>query len=90
MFPNLLSDPIVPPPQQFASDTTPATIYGVIDGTNAVFSTGVVLRRAQIWKNGKLMTLNVGCAFGAPTQYVLFLAGHIPQPGDTLLIYGWI
>lgn len=88
--PNLLSDPIVPPPQMFTSQGTVPTLVGLIDGTNAVYSTGVVLRRAQIWKNGLMMTLNVDVVFGAPSQYVKFLDGHIPQTGDSLLIYGWI
>lgn len=86
--PNLLSDPIQAPPQQFSSQG--GTIAGLIDGTNTVFSIGPQVRRAQVWKNGLLMTLNVDCAVGVPSRYVTFLAGHIPQPGDKLLIYGWI
>lgn len=73
-----------------SGDEIPSTIQGAIDGTNAVFSVGPMLRRAQVWKNGLLMTLNVDCAVGVPSRYVTFLAGHIPQPGDKLLIYGWI
>lgn len=68
----------------------PSTIQGTIDGTNSVFSVGPVLRRAQVWKNGLLMTLNVDCSGGNSSRYIVFLAGHIPQPGDKLLIYGWI
>jgi hypothetical protein len=74
------------PPQTFS--TFNGTIQGVLDGTNTMFSTGVVLRRAQIWWNGVLMTLESDCTFGS--RSLLFLGTQIPQAGDVLTIQGWV
>lgn len=66
----------------------PPTLLGILDGVNAAFSTGVVLRKAVAYRNGVRMTLNVDVV--AAGQYVIFLAGQIPQPGDLLVVLGWV
>lgn len=81
----MTSSPIAAPPQQFSS--TDGTITGAIDGVNAVFLLGVVLRRTSVWKNGLLMTLNTDCAAGG--RSIVFLAGRIPQAGDVITVEGY-
>jgi hypothetical protein len=66
----------------------PGTIIGPIDGTNRIFHVGVVLRRAQIWRNGVLMTLNYDVSFG--NRYMVFSVGQTPQVGDSIMMFGWI
>jgi hypothetical protein len=59
-------------------------VQGVIDGTNTVFTLGVIFSRAMVFKNGQGMTLNVDCVCSGRT--VLFLPGRVPQPGDTITV----
>lgn len=77
------------PEQVGFGDSTvyPGTILGVIDGANRTFSLGVELRRAQIWRNGVLMTLNVDVFFGG--RYMLFSEPQTPVPGDYIMLFGW-
>lgn len=63
------------------------TIFGKLDGINRSFSFGVNLRRASVYRNGLLQTLNVDVMTG-PTS-VLFTPVSIPQPGDVITILGW-
>jgi hypothetical protein len=74
------------PPQTFS--TFNGTIQGNLDGTNILFSTGVELRRAQVWWNGILMSLDFDCAFGG--RWLQFLGTQIPKRGDIVTIQGWI
>jgi hypothetical protein len=85
MIPTITAPP-APPPQQFSS--TDGTIQGSIDGTNTVFTVGAPLRRARVSKNGVLMTLNEDCYFAG--RSTTFSGAQIPQPGDALLIEGYI
>lgn len=75
-----INAPIVRPPQQYSSAN--GSVKGVIDGTNAVFTLGVVVPRAMIFRNGVAMTLNTDCTFSGQT--IVFLPGHIPQAGDII------
>ena len=88
LYPVTLSSPIPPPPQAFSNVGPAPTIFGTLDGVNTVFHTGVVMQRARIYLNGQLMALNLDCSFYGTT--VVFAANRVPQPGDVLLIEGWI
>lgn len=81
-----ISAPVSVPPQQFT--TADGTIQGALDGVNATFTLGVTLRRAQIWRNGLLMTQNFDCIFGS--RVIIFLPGQIPQPGDVIEVQGYV
>lgn len=63
------------------------TIMGACDGRNNLFTWGITLQRALVFRNGILQTLNVDVVNG-PTAMV-FLPGAIPQPGDILTILGY-
>jgi hypothetical protein len=87
-YPVTLTSPIPPPPQAFSNQGPNPTIFGVLDGVNPAFYTGVVIQRARVYRNGQLQTLNVDCCFYGTT--VVFIGSQIPQPGDQILIEGWI
>lgn len=72
-------------PQTFQS--TDGTLQGVIDGTNPTFTTGVVFRRVQVFRNGLALTQNYDFAWGS--NVVVFMGVQIPQPGDILKVVGW-
>ena len=74
------------PPQTFS--TFNGTIQGAVNGTNPLFTTGVELRRAQVWWNGVLKTLGSDCAFSGHS--LQFLGTSIPQPGDVVTVQGWV
>ena len=75
-------------PRQIILPYPPVTIFGVMDGVNRIFTWGVVLRRADVFRNGVLQTLNVDVCVG-PTS-MTFLPGSEPQPGDILTMRGWV
>lgn len=91
----IVSSPRSAPPMTFSSQT--GTIFGAIDGLNGVYTVGMPLSRARVWRNGLAMTLNVDVVAGA--NVVKFLDKgtpseqiphpSYPQPGDVLLIEGW-
>src|SRR5581483_10116610 len=61
-------------------------LSGVVDGSNAVFTTAAAaapVTSLAIYRNGIL--LKAGQDFTISGRSVQFLAGAIPQPGDTLL-----
>lgn len=64
------------------------TIFGVLDGVNAVFTTGVYMQRMRVYRNGQMLTLNIDCA--AYGNSVVFFGDQIPRPGDLILILGWL
>lgn len=68
--------------------STGPTIFGATDGVNAIFTVGVALRRMQVFRNGILQTGLQDVSTG-PTV-VVFMPGNIPQPGDILMILGWV
>lgn len=76
--------PIVQP-QQFS--TSDGSIQGIIDGLNANFSMGVVLHKAEVFRNGQELTLNVDCT--ASNRFLVFYGSHIPQPGDIITVLGY-
>lgn len=78
-----INAPIVPPPQQYSSAN--GSVQGAIDGVNAVFTLGVVVPRAMIFRNGVAMTLNTDCTHSGQT--IVFLPGQIPQPGDIITAF---
>jgi hypothetical protein len=80
-----LSVPLSQPPVVFS--TADGTIAGTLDGVNDVFTIAVPLKRARIFRNGQLMTLNVDAVHGGVA--VKFLSNQIPQAGDLLVIQGW-
>jgi hypothetical protein len=59
----------------------------VTDGKNAVFTTGVALKRIQVWKNGILQTIGVDVS--TVPLAILFLPASIPGPGDIITALGW-
>lgn len=67
-------------------DTGP-TIFGALNGTNKLFSVACQLSRMQVWRNGLLQTLGLDCSCGSTA--VVFRPASIPQPGDTITIFGW-
>lgn len=67
--------------------TSGPTLLGVIDGINATFTTGVVFRRVQVFRNGLAMTQNYDFAWGS--NVIVFMGNNIPQPGDILQVKGW-
>ena len=71
-------------PQHFS--TVNGSIQGTVDGFNAHFTTGVVLSRARVYRNGLMQTLQVDCNFFGQT--LVFLPASIPQPGDRIEIMG--
>jgi hypothetical protein len=73
-------------PQSFTSSD--GSIQGTMDGVNAVFWIQGFIRRAQVWRNGQLMTLNQDCKVEGPA--VRFLNSQIPQPGDILKMEVWL
>jgi hypothetical protein len=63
-------------------------LLGLNDGINGVFYTQVVLKRAQIFVNGRMQTLNYQCA--ASGRYIVFLPGFIPPVSSIINVIGWI
>jgi hypothetical protein len=67
----------------FSDNEAPA---GAVDGSNANFTLGAVPRPAAslaVYRNG--MLLKAGQDYTLADRAISFLAGAIPQPGDTLL-----
>ena len=87
--PATISAPPSPPPQVFT--TANGTLQGAIDGVNKLYTTGVVLKQAQVYRNGQRLTLNVDVMIGG--QAVQILADNqILQPGpppDILTVLGY-
>lgn len=65
----------------------PPTIFGACDGINNLFTWGVSLKQARVFRNGLYQTKNVDFAAGALA--LVFLPGAIPQPGDIITMSGW-
>lgn len=82
-----INEPITPGPQQLTTAGSNPTIFGVIDGTNNLFSWGVTFQRIQYFRNGIEQTINVD--FAGNSTALVCLPVSIPQPGDVLTIYGW-
>ena len=81
-----ISSPIVPPPQQFSS--TNGSIQGAINGVNTVYTLGAMVKRAKIFRNGLLQTLNYDCVFSGQT--IVFLSINLPpQTGDVITALAW-
>jgi hypothetical protein len=74
------------PPQAFSS--ADGTIQGVMNGVNPEFIIGCWMRRAQVWRNGQLMTLNVDCCVGG--QKIMFMGSQVPQSGDIIMVEAWL
>jgi hypothetical protein len=73
------------PPQHFQSSD--GSIQGAINGTNALFTTGVRFRRIWVYRNGKLQTLNADYVAGG--QSFEFI-NQVPQTGDTISALVWV
>ena len=81
-----ISSPFAPPPQIFS--TADGTLQGLVNGINASFTVGCLLRQAFVWRNGILMTNGLDIALGG--QSIEFLGSQIPQVGDVIRVEGWI
>ena len=88
LYPVTISSPIPPPPQPFTNVGADPNVFGLLDGVNTVFTTGVVVQRMRVYLNGQLMALTLDCSCYGDT--VVFAANRVPQPGDTLLFLGWL
>lgn len=64
-----------------------ATIAGVTDGVNNLFTWAVSFRRVIMYRNGLLMTTLLD--YSAGSVAAVFMPGAIPQAGDILTIFGW-
>lgn len=83
-FGPLISGPQEPLAQRFS--TALGTIVGTLDGVNRAFTTGVALKRGEVYRNGVLQTEGVDCVVSGKS--IVFLAGHEPQAGDTIECFG--
>lgn len=75
---------IVPPVTISSCD---GTLLGKIDGVNTLYSFGVALQRARVWRNGIYQTLGVDVLAGITT--IQFNPRQTPQFGDIILVHGW-
>ena len=88
LYPVTISSPIPPPPQPFSNRGPSPNIFGLLDGINTVFYTGVNVQKARVYLNGLFLMPTLDFSFYGDT--VVFAANRVPQPGDTLLILGWL
>lgn len=85
-----------PPPQTFSS--ADGTIQGAMDGINNLFTIGVMVQRARVWRNGILQTQSIDVNIGVnsfqflDTQPGTSQVPHpsYPQAGDILRLDGWV
>jgi hypothetical protein len=87
--PPTISNPISPPPQVFT--TANGTLQGLIDGVNALYTAGVVLKQATAFRNGQELTLNFDVCIGGQAVQIL-RPEQILQPGpppDILTVLGY-
>ena len=87
--PPTISAPISPPPQQFT--TADGSLQGAIDGVNVLYTTGVVLKQAKVFRNGQELTLNYDVCIGGQAIQIL-QPSQILQPGpppDILTVLGY-
>ena len=61
--------------------TADGSIQGVLDGVNKLFTTGIVLKTADVYRNGQKLAANYDVATGGQAIQFLLLA---PQPGDII------
>lgn len=81
-----IASPTPGPPQVFS--TADGSIQGLIDGINTVFTTGVYLKQAFVWKNGRAQTN--GADVSVVGAYLVFLPGAVPLQGDIITMAGYV
>jgi hypothetical protein len=64
----------------------PTTLTGSINGTNTTFTIPAAPTSLELYRNGVLLKSTVDYTLSTTT--ITFLAGAIPQTGDTLT--GWV